>query len=110
MSTLTFLPILKQHTMGGPAGWYSDPWFPDPGRSAAWLRYWDGFEWTSRTALTLIGDEAEAAPAPPASEEAPPEPPPTYEWRPSGPVGSPRRGITPPRATWKYSAGVVAFT
>src|SRR4051812_21218694 len=110
MSSLTFLPILKQHTMGGPAGWYSDPWFPDPVGSAAWLRYWDGFEWTSRTALTLIGDDAEAAPATLATEEAPPETPPTYEWRPSGPVGLPRRGITPARATWKYSAGVVAFT
>src|SRR3954452_7600118 len=110
MSTLTFLPILKQHTMGGPAGWYSDPWFPDPVGSAAWLRYWDGFEWTSRTAVTLIVDDAEAAPASPATEAAPADTPATHDWRPSGPVSLPRRGITPPLATWKYSAGVVAFT
>src|SRR4051794_29947393 len=110
MSSLTFLPILKQHTMGGPAGWYSDPWFPDPVGSAAWLRYWDGFEWTSRTALTLIGDDAEAAPASPATEVAPPETPTTYEWRPSGLVSAPRRRTTPPPTAWKYSAGVVAFT
>src|SRR3954468_21282989 len=109
MSSLTFLPILKQHTMGGPAGWYSDPWFPDPVGSASWLRYWDGVEWTSRTALTLTGDDEQAAAATPEADEAAADAETTYEWCPSGWVGLPGRDAKPPSVTWKYSAGVIGL-
>src|SRR3954451_15884710 len=75
MTTLTSLPILEQHTTRDPAGWYPDPWYPDPIGSASWLRYWDGFDWTARTALTVIGEDAQPASASPPADTAPPSPP-----------------------------------
>jgi hypothetical protein len=71
MTSSTALPTFAQKITRQPPGWYPDPWYPDPIGCASWLRYWDGFDWTTRTALTVVGDEAEkAAPAEPVSNEA----------------------------------------
>jgi hypothetical protein len=63
MTSATAWPTIKQQATQMPAGWYDDPWYPDPVGSATWLRYWDGTDWTGETALT-VRDSAQDAAAP----------------------------------------------
>jgi uncharacterized Zn-binding protein involved in type VI secretion len=63
MTSATAWPTIKQQATQMPAGWYDDPWYPDPVGSATWLRYWDGTDWTGQTALTVRDSAQDAAAA-----------------------------------------------
>src|SRR5689334_2166279 len=63
-------PTLDQRSSPTGHGWYPDPWYPDPFGDAIWLRYWDGSNWTTETALTLGAGQAQPAEAPQSKAEA----------------------------------------
>jgi uncharacterized Zn-binding protein involved in type VI secretion len=103
---------LDQRSSAMLPGWYPDPSYPDSFGGATWLRYWDGTNWTSESALTVGASQAQPVEAqqPKAEADGQQAEPEEYASAVQAPPAPPAGGSVTYVRNWSTEAVLAACT